>query len=90
MPCEKCEQKLRKLPTPNVGDSSSRYSGANKLLQYNSSKHKFDSQKRKCKECNSQLHTEGKYCPVCAYKLGKCHLCGKTVTDVSSHNMSLV
>lgn len=90
MPCEKCEQKLRKLPTPDVRNSSNRFTGANKLLHYDSSKNKFIPQNRKCKQCKNQLHVDGKYCSVCAYKLGKCHLCGKTITDVSSHNMSLV
>ncbi|KYN93447.1 putative cysteine-rich PDZ-binding protein, partial [Plasmodium gaboni] len=25
-----------------------------------------------------------------AYKLGKCHICGKTITDNSAHNMSII
>ncbi|SOV78300.1 cysteine-rich PDZ-binding protein, putative [Plasmodium sp. gorilla clade G3] len=88
MPCEKCEQKLKKLPTPDVNNSVNRSFGSNKLLLYNN-KQKFNNN-RKCKQCNSQLHVDGKYCSMCAYKLGKCHICGKTITDNSAHNMSII
>ncbi|CAA9988475.1 cysteine-rich PDZ-binding protein, putative [Plasmodium knowlesi strain H] len=90
MPCEKCEKKLKKLPTPDVKKSSSRSYGGNKLLEYKNNKQKFNPNKSKCKKCNSQLHFDGKYCSTCAYKLGKCHLCGKTISDNSAHNMSII
>ncbi|SBT71546.1 cysteine-rich PDZ-binding protein, putative [Plasmodium malariae] len=90
MPCEKCEKKLKKLPTPDVKNSSTRPAGVNKLLEYHTTKQKFNPNNRKCKKCSSQLHFDGKYCSVCSYKLGKCNLCGKTITDTSSHNMSIV
>ncbi|EUT83704.1 hypothetical protein PFAG_03578 [Plasmodium falciparum Santa Lucia] len=47
MPCEKCEQKLKKLPTPDVNNSINRSFGSNKLLMYNN-KQKFNN--RKCKQ----------------------------------------
>ncbi|CAD2105121.1 cysteine-rich PDZ-binding protein, putative [Plasmodium vinckei] len=90
MPCEKCEKKLKKLATPDVKNSSSRSTSTNKLLEYRHTKQKFNPKSRKCKKCNSQLHQDGKYCSVCSYKLGKCQLCGRTIADVSSSNMSII
>ncbi|WBY57132.1 cysteine-rich PDZ-binding protein [Plasmodium yoelii yoelii] len=69
---------------------SNRSTSTNKLLEYRHNKQKFNPKSRKCKKCNSQLHQDGKYCSVCSYKLGKCQMCGKTITDVSSSNMSIV
>lgn len=91
MPCSKCQKKLSKLVTPDTKrDGTQRAIGVNKLVEKRIQKDKLESNNSQCKNCKAILHIKGKYCNVCAYKQGRCHICGKKMVDVSKHVMSLV
>ncbi|CCJ30633.1 unnamed protein product [Pneumocystis jirovecii] len=42
-----------------------------------------------CSVCKQRTHHLGaKYCPSCAYKQGKCSICGKKILDTSAYKQS--
>ncbi|KAK2198262.1 PDZ-binding protein [Babesia duncani] len=91
MPCKNCERKLGKLATPDVKSDGNRCSiGVHKLIEKRCQKDKMEAKDSKCKGCKAFLHVKAKYCISCAYKKGKCHICGRKIMDVSRHTMSLV
>nr|PVC51464.1 CRIPT protein [Theileria orientalis] len=91
MPCKKCESKLTNLATPDVKRDGNKCAvRVNKLIEKKTKKDKLEAKGNQCKVCKVFLHINGKYCNSCAYKQGRCHICGKKMVDVSKHLMSLV
>ncbi|KAM0790793.1 hypothetical protein ACM66B_004641 [Microbotryomycetes sp. NB124-2] len=44
----------------------------------------------RCETCGSTVARAGaKYCQSCAYKTGKCSICGKQILDTSQYKMSM-
>ncbi|KAJ3415319.1 hypothetical protein HDV05_005189 [Chytridiales sp. JEL 0842] len=97
MVCSKCEKKLSTVITPEVWKDGSKNSvvgsagrkiNDNKLLS-SKNKNKFAPYERKCKSCASRVHQMGAtYCQKCAYKEGKCALCGVKILDTSMYKQS--
>uniref|UniRef100_A0A0G4HPI4 Cysteine-rich PDZ-binding protein n=1 Tax=Chromera velia CCMP2878 TaxID=1169474 RepID=A0A0G4HPI4_9ALVE len=92
MVCGSCQTKLSKLATPDVWKTGKdkREVGGNKVLQNYSKTITSGNLGSKCKVCGQTTPQKGKYCPDCAYKKGRCSMCGKKQVDVSKHNMSMV
>ena len=99
MVCEKCEQKLGKIATPDVWKDGARNTvssgkvklGENKLLSGKKSRFSPYSVFKSCRLCKDQLHQSGyNYCPACAYKKGICGMCGVKILDTSSYKQSTV
>eukprot|EP01066_Platyproteum_vivax_P002376 Platyproteum_vivax@DN128_c0_g1_i1.p2 len=99
MVCDKCEKKLSKLVTPDVwkdgarnvvgGKDGGRKAGENAMVTKKKN-NRFEPYGKKCGVCKSSLYQDGVYCAGCAHKKGACKLCGKSMVDVSKHNMSMV
>ncbi|QSL64763.1 hypothetical protein MERGE_002065 [Pneumocystis wakefieldiae] len=103
MVCSECEKKGISLATPSVKKKSEIYMGSemakiaatserkigeNKLLS-NSAKKRYDPYGVGCKTCKQRTHHLGaKYCPGCAYKQGRCSICGKKIMDTSAYKQS--
>ena len=92
MVCEKCQENLDKLATPDPfekGAGAARAKNQNKLL---ASKKKVTPYSKtlptKCTSCKKQLLQKGKYCSGCAYKKGVCSICGEAVLDTKEYKMS--
>eukprot|EP00389_Voromonas_pontica_P012061 GDKH01018492.1.p2 GENE.GDKH01018492.1~~GDKH01018492.1.p2 ORF type:complete len:93 (+),score=5.52 GDKH01018492.1:116-394(+) len=92
MVCDKCEKKQAKLATPSVwkAGTDARKIGGNKLLDKRSKAINLDPYGCKCKNCNSSMHVKGVYCTDCAYKEGRCQMCGKKTLDTKMYKMSMV
>lgn len=90
MPCAKCEKKLTKLATPDVKEAHKRAINVNKLIEKKSKKDRLAPAGATCQKCKAPLHVQGKYCPMCAHRDGRCYICGKRIFDTSRHCMSIV
>jgi hypothetical protein len=81
MVCEKCQKKLKRIPTLErwkEGSTNQRRIGKNKLLEK-----KASSKISNCIVCKAPLPGEAKYCLRCAHERGVCALCGNKVNDRS-------
>jgi cysteine-rich PDZ-binding protein len=100
MVCDKCQQKLGKVITPDTWKSGARNtleSGGRKLNEnkaLTARKTRFSpytSKFEKCKICKQTVHqAESHYCQSCAYKLGICSMCGIKILDTKGYRQTSV
>lgn len=100
MPCKKCEKKLKKLVTPDVWKKGARNIiggrhggiklGVNKIIE--KKKYKFGGKLADCKgkNCKKRLKDGEKYCNLCAYKEGRCKMCGVRILNTKSYKQTNV
>jgi hypothetical protein len=98
MVCEKCEQKLGRVITPdpwksgarNTVESGGRKVGENKAITGN--KFRFSPYTSKfeiCRICRQKVHQVGShYCQACAYKKAICAMCGKKLLETKNYKQS--
>uniref|UniRef100_A0A0K8TPZ9 Cysteine-rich PDZ-binding protein n=1 Tax=Tabanus bromius TaxID=304241 RepID=A0A0K8TPZ9_TABBR len=98
MVCEKCENKLTKIVTPdpwkagarNTNQPGGRKINDNKALT--NSKLRFNPIGKEfapCRICRQKVHQIGSYyCQSCAYKRGICAMCGKKLLDTKNYKQS--
>ena len=102
MPCKKCEKKLKKLITPDVWKKGARNIiggkhggiklGVNKLIEKRKKFGKFGGKLSICAgpNCKKKLKDNDKYCSMCAYKLGRCKMCGIKILKIANYKQSIV
>ena len=103
MPCKKCEKKLKKLATPDVWKKGARNTiggkhggiklGVNKLIEKKRFKfRKLGGKIAACagKDCKKKVKDNDKYCNLCAYKAGRCKMCGIKILKVKNYKQSNV
>jgi len=103
MVCESCEKKLNTVICPdpwkdgarNTTESGGRKINENKLLKAKRKVTPYGAKGaslvvQKCKQCKGQLHQQGLYCNLCAYKQGVCSMCGKKILDTKLYKQTNV
>ncbi|CAD8120491.1 unnamed protein product (macronuclear) [Paramecium tetraurelia] len=91
MVCDKCQEKLTKLATPDVWDKDNKNKKPGMILP-SFNKNKFDPMgQNKCQKCKKrQVQKNEKFCQECAYKDGICKMCGVKVLETKFYRQSNV
>lgn len=101
MVCKKCEKKLSKLATPDVWKKGARNTiggkdggiklGVNKLIKKRKMGYgAVGSMAQKCCGCKKRLIQKHKYCNLCAYKIGRCKVCGIKILKTTNYKQTNV
>lgn len=97
MVCDKCQQKVGKIVTPDPWKSGARTSvesGGRKINENKAltSKQRFNPYTAKfenCRICRQKVHQIGShYCQACAYKKAICAMCGKKLMSTKNYRQS--
>ncbi|XP_054743945.1 cysteine-rich PDZ-binding protein [Anastrepha obliqua] len=92
MVCDRCEEKLSKIATPDPWKTGSgkRKINENKALSTARDRHNpIAKSLAPCRICRQKVHQIGSYyCQACAYKKAICAMCGKKLLDTKNYKQS--